>query len=127
MSGIGKLHDDSHVPCNKLVLNQLAQDRGKSWRIPDAKAICMYLQHPVILSTLLDWIGFYHLCAVDIQVQLVNELFRCTAILRIRNETNMARTISVVSELRRDQKKFEIPGQPLSGIGAGGRIFSFFL
>ena len=24
-------------------------------------------------------------------------------------------------------KKFEIPGQPLSGIGAGGRIFSFFL
>ena len=24
-------------------------------------------------------------------------------------------------------KKFEIPGQPLSGIGAGGLIFSFFL
>ena len=51
------------------------------------------------MSTVLDRIGFYHLCAVDIQVQRVNELFRCTAILRIRNETNMARTISVMSEL----------------------------
>ena len=29
--------------------------------------------------------------------------------------------------VRQDQKKFEIPGQPLSGIGACGRIFSFFL
>ena len=34
---------------------------------------------------------------------------------------------AVCTYVRRDQKKFEIPGQPLSGIGAGGRIFSFFL
>ena len=51
------------------------------------------------MSTVLDWIGFYHLCGVDIQVQRVNKLFRCMAILRVRNETNMARTISVMSEL----------------------------